>query len=207
MQPLLADSPLSSSFTEEESDVFFWHEGKLFRSSEAPARIKLTARQFEGSSFGMRADHPIRSTVIRIICHPVVGNCILLLILSNCIYMLFLPPGSHVSRLERMTHLDDVVDWSRASEAIEWFVMVTFTIELLLKLLAARPYAYLKDAWNWLDMAVVAPFWVLLAFPAAPSFASLQLARALRPLRTINSLPELRRIVEAFLRTPAGLSL
>ena len=82
--------------------------------------------------------------------------------------------------------------------------MGIFTAELLLKVVAhglvCHEGAYLHDPWNWLDLLVVLPFWVLLAFPGVPSLAPLQLARALRPLRSLQAFPGLRRVVVAFLK-------
>ena len=141
-------------------------------------------------------------------------------------------------------------------------------MQLLLKCLARglafQEGSYLSDPWNWLDVAVVAPFWILLALPNIPSFASLQvraerlwhsllthlahlafrhtphgahssrcsllrlthpidstadalsthrllplipqLARALRPLRTLRNFPVLRRTVVAFLKAGPALT-
>lgn len=79
-------------------------------------------------------------------------------------------------------------------------VLVAFIIEALIKMVALspRPQNYFKSGWNCFDFALI----VLSLLPIAAEFALLgRVLRLLRVLRLINSLPELRLIVETLVRS------
>jgi hypothetical protein len=200
----LAHAPMLQGDLEDEdaewaATTFYWYEGALYPAHSADTAIQDRGKPFCSTSFGMPADHPIRTACIGFVCNARVNNFILVVIMSNCVWMLF-----EASPLEPGTPA------AARSAAVEWLCMGIFSIELVTKVVAhgllLHDTAYLHDAWNWLDVAVVVPFWVFIFIPDSPSFASLQLARALRPLRSIRSFPELRRTVVAFLKAGPALS-
>lgn len=89
-------------------------------------------------------------------------------------------------------------------------VLFIFTGEFAIKVAASGLYsqerAYLRSAWNLLDLVVIAPLWISTIFQIGPSLAALRVLRSLRPLRTIRQFPEVRRTIEAFLKAGAALS-
>ena len=97
----------------------------------------------------------------------------------------------------------------------EFVFTAIFTVELVLKVLAFGLIAndlpdkkpYLKDSWNWLDLAVV-----LFALLANVNVLSSQITkvfrlfRVLRPLKTVKSLPTVAAIVTGMLNSMNNLS-
>ena len=112
----------------------------------------------------------------------------LLAVSSNCIFLaLEGPPGSAPS----------------SSDTADLVFTLIFTVELVIKVLAMGfvidPYSYIRSAWNQLDLLVVVASWLPLLFPALDNFTAMRAFRALRPLRTINRMPGLRRQVDTLL--------
>ena len=180
-------------------DGVLWKLSKLSSSSLADEDAPPPEAIFRGTTCGMRPSHRLRACCIHITSASTFKGFILLVITANCFFMLWAPVSPQVGSAE-----------ARRSDMVEWASMSIFTLELVLKVIARglvfHEGAYLRDGWNWLDVAVVAPFWLLLAWPDMPSFASLQLARALRPLRTLHNFPVLRRTIVAFLKAGPALS-
>lgn len=81
---------------------------------------------------------------------------------------------------------------------VDRLCLTIFVVELALKLAAYRGLFW-QSGWNWFDLAVVA---VALA-PGAGPWAVL---RALRVLRLLTVIPQLRRVVAAFLHAIPGLT-
>ncbi len=80
--------------------------------------------------------------------------------------------------------------------------VVIFTIEFVMKVVAKGMFgsrgSYFSDYWNWLDaIIVVAGICTLLS--STQNISAIRSFRMLRPLRTINKLPSLRRLVNAIL--------
>lgn len=85
----------------------------------------------------------------------------------------------------------------RALHAIDRLILVLFTIELVLRFLAARPKsAFFKDRWHWFDMVVVAAGYI----PGSQFLSVVRIFRVLRVLRAITVLPNLQKLVGALLR-------
>ena len=89
---------------------------------------------------------------------------------------------------------------------------VVFTIEFLLKIISMgfiiHKNSYLRDAWNWLDFLVVMiGLSELVPIDAIKqlSWTGFRTLRVLRPLRSINAFPSLRRFVQALLRSLPSL--
>ena len=196
-----------------EDDALLRADSVLFYLADDGAVVRLAGSQgldmdaqrddslelYAGTACGMPPNARLRAHAIRLTSSGGFKNLILGVIMLNCLYMLFEPIDPQPGSAE-----------ARRSGAVEWLSMSIFSAELLLKVVArglvCHEGAYLMDPWNWLDVMVVAPFWITLALPNVPSFASVQLARALRPLRTLRSFPVLRRTVVAFLKALPALS-
>lgn len=76
-----------------------------------------------------------------------------------------------------------------------------FVVELVLKLLAYR-WHFWRNGWNWFDFLVVAVALV----PNAGPWAVLRSLRILRVLRLLTVVPQLRKVVAAFVHSIPGLS-
>lgn len=197
-EPLLGDTSTSKD-TGASDGVFYFLDGRIISPARADERAKADGRVFESGCCWPAVDNPLRACCIHGICNKQLDTVILLIISFNSIYMLFEPtilePGS-TQELRAMV--------------VEWSCMSFFTVELLMRIVAqglvGRPTSFVKDPWNLLDFAVVAPFWVKVAFPDAPAMGAMRLLRAFRPLRAIKQAPALRRTVVAFLNSIPALS-
>ena len=88
-------------------------------------------------------------------------------------------------------------DWMHLGN---WVALGIFIVEALLKMLAQAPRIdrYFRDGWNVFDFSVI----VFALIPATGGFAmAARLARLLRALRLISTIPELRLIVAALVRS------
>ena len=84
--------------------------------------------------------------------------------------------------------------------AIDRIILGVFVVEILLKLAAKapRPQRYFCDPWNVFDFVIV----VVCLLPMHAEFAAvLRLARVLRVLRLVTSLPKLQLLVGALLKS------
>ena len=84
---------------------------------------------------------------------------------------------------------------------IDDFVIVCFTIEIALKIIAhgKKPWRYFSDPWNIFDFVIVAI--CLIPFRDTHYFAVLRILRVLRIFRMINILPKLKLIISALLKS------
>lgn len=84
-----------------------------------------------------------------------------------------------------------------------------FTVELILKVIALgcnRSTGYLSSGWNRLDAVIVGLGYLeLVVGDAADGFSVLRCCRCLRPLRTINKLPQLKVIINTLLASAPQL--
>lgn len=91
--------------------------------------------------------------------------------------------------------------WGGVLVTIDRLCLAVFVAELALKFAAYRGLFW-RSGWNWFDFAVVA---VALA-PGAGPWAVLRALRVLRVLRLLTVIPQLRRVVAAFLHAIPGLA-
>ena len=87
---------------------------------------------------------------------------------------------------------------------LDLLVVGIFMMEIVLKLAAHshRPMDYFRDGWNVFDCVIVA----LCLLPVAGPFAAvLRLARVLRLLRLVSSLPKLQLLVGALLKSLSSM--
>ena len=84
--------------------------------------------------------------------------------------------------------------------ALDLLILGIFVVEALLKMAAhgRRPWRYFADGWNVFDFLII----VLCVLPVGGPFAAvLRLARALRLLRLVSTLPKLQLLVGALLKS------
>jgi hypothetical protein len=87
----------------------------------------------------------------------------------------------------------------QALQACDMVFLAGFTLEALIRMLAlgvvAAPNTYLRNGWNCLDVLLIATGY--LSFASNVNLTAVRAARALRPLRTITLVPQLRALVGA----------
>ncbi len=110
------------------------------------------------------------------------------------------------------------VNMAVGSIAAEWFFLIVFLIEMILKMVAfgvlpgppAWYGSYFTDGWNVLDFIIVVAALVGAPFPAvvngqlgiasaAMNIGFLRVIRVLRPLRTLSMIPAMRNMVNTLL--------
>lgn len=91
-------------------------------------------------------------------------------------------------------------------EKAEYFFIVVFTLESILKIMAygfvAHPGAYLRSAWNMLDFFIVVIGFVSLIFEKYINVdvKALRAFRVLRPLRLVTGVPSLQVVLASILK-------
>jgi hypothetical protein len=114
---------------------------------------------------------------------------ILICILANCIFLA----------------IDDPTEEETADQAIaELVFLIIFTIEMIVKVIALgfalEKNSYLRDPWNILDFIVVIVGWIG-TFADSGNISAIRTIRILRPLRTINSIPEMKVLVNSIIKS------
>jgi len=98
------------------------------------------------------------------------------------------------------TYADIRTAYGDLLKVLDHAVLYLFTLELLLRFLAAG-FPFFKSGWNWFDIIVVGVGFV----PGEEFITVVRLFRILRVLRALTVLPDLQRIVSAFLRSLPSL--
>lgn len=83
---------------------------------------------------------------------------------------------------------------------VDKLCLVVFLLELGIKLTAYR-WAFFRNGWNWFDFLVIGVALV----PGSGPWAVLRSLRVLRVLRLLTVVPQLRKVVAAFLHAIPGL--
>ena len=144
--------------------------------------------------------------------NPVFDVLIIIAIIINSI-LLSMSDYNHVTDSNELSEVRSPINAIIIKS--EFVFTAIFTVELVLKVLAFGLIAndlpdkkpYLKDSWNWLDLAVV-----LFALLANVNVLSSQITkvfrlfRVLRPLKTVKSLPTVAAIVTGMLNSMNNLS-
>ncbi|MDQ8204290.1 ion transporter [Pelagicoccus sp. SDUM812003] len=91
--------------------------------------------------------------------------------------------------------------WGVWLKFIDKALLAVFTIEIALKLLAYRQ-VFFRSGWNLFDFLVVAVAFV----PGAGPWSVLRTLRVFRVLRLLTAVPQLKRVVAAFIHAIPGLS-
>jgi len=142
----------------------------------------------------LRASSGFRKTMIKLHNSNAFSGFTIFLILSNCMFMCL---GSPLD-------LDENSSTNSLLELTEWIYTFLFTAEMLVHIFALGFFmdegTYLRDAWNWLDFVVVVISWVSI-LGIGGNLSALRTFRVLRPLRTLNAIPELKIIVTSLLKS------
>jgi hypothetical protein len=113
----------------------------------------------------------------------------LLVIISNCVFLA----------------LDKEVDLvTNNNDLIDLIYVVLYSIECVMKIIAQgfvmKKHSYLRDHWNILDFTVVGLGW-LSRFVKSGDISSIKIIRLLRPLMTINQIPNMSSLVSTILNS------
>ncbi|XP_068729717.1 sodium channel protein 1 brain-like [Montipora capricornis] len=130
---------------------------------------------------------PVRRFAISVVTNRYFESFVILTILANCVFLVI----------------------ECAPEEAEYVFCGIYTLEMCLKILSRgfifHAYAYLRDAWNWLDFLVVVLGYVTVA-PNIANLTGIRTVRVLRALRTFSALKGLRAMVNTLLRSLKLLS-
>ena len=89
-------------------------------------------------------------------------------------------------------------------EVIDLVFLIIYTMEMILKIIAMgfvmREHSYLRDSWNKLDFFVVLMGWIS-QFLNSGDISAIKVIRILRPLRTINQIPNMSSLVATILNS------
>jgi hypothetical protein len=92
-----------------------------------------------------------------------------------------------------------------------WVFGVVFIVELVIKMIAMGPLfgenTYFKDAWCWLDFVCVLAYIVGQLGLNMGGLMGIKALRLLRPLKSVNKFPALKKIVVAFMAAFDGLGV
>lgn len=95
--------------------------------------------------------------------------------------------------------------YSHILGAIDTIILVIFTVEVVVKILAEgnKPWRYFTDTWNIFDFLIVAVCYLAFVMPTidAGFIAVLRLARILRVFKLVTALPKLQMLVGALLKS------
>ncbi|XP_068681874.1 sodium channel protein 1 brain-like isoform X2 [Montipora foliosa] len=129
----------------------------------------------------------IRRFVLFLITHQYFELLILLTILTNCVFLAM----------------------SNPPEEAEYVFAAIYTAEMFLKIIgrgfALHKYAYLRNAWNWLDFLVVILGYITM-LPGVENLSGIRTFRVLRALRTISAVKGLKAMVNTLLKSIRMLS-
>ena len=102
-------------------------------------------------------------------------------------------------------------EWTPTQEKIDLGFSIVFIFECFVKIVAMgfvfHKYSYLREAWNCLDffIVLVSIIGMLPIKGGASSLKILRTFRILRPLRSINKLPEVKKQINSVLKSIPGL--
>lgn len=103
------------------------------------------------------------------------------------------------------TYGDRVAEWHDLIHNLDMIILWIFTIEAILKIIAEgnRPLNYFKDPWNIFDFLIVVVCWAAHFMPGVDAgyVAVFRLARVLRVLRLVSTMPQLKLLVDAMLKS------
>ncbi len=103
------------------------------------------------------------------------------------------------------TYGDKVKAWMPLLHGLDYFILLLFTVEAVVKIAAegSKPLNYFKDPWNIFDFLIVVVCWMSIFLPNinAGFVAVFRLARILRVLRLVTALPQLKMLVDAMLKS------
>ena len=120
-------------------------------------------------------------------------NFIVLMILINSAFMGVYDYDDRTNQLPN----------NKVIEMANYIFSKIFTVEAILKIMAMgfcmHKNSYLRDPWNWLDFLVVLTAVVEDLKFSFVNVNSLKILRVLRPLRSINAFPSMKRLISSLL--------
>jgi len=163
------------------------------KTADGLRTVLVYGRKFEvceKSLFIFSIDRAIRQQVLLLVCWVWFDRIILLLIALNSIGLA-------------------IVDWRESADVgfngfynnvLDVWLTIFFTLEAMLKVIAWGFFwdrnSYLRDVWNWLDFVVVLTAWAsFVPGGAADGLGFFRVFRALRPLRSLNAVPQMKVLV------------
>lgn len=154
-----------------------------------------SGKQYRGVACCLAPHDPWRLRLIFTVEHPIYQAVTLAAIIANCTLMAFQGPPGTPDALFDTAHF----------YIVEVMFTLFFTAEMAMQVLAmgfvGHPHAYLADAWNHLDFAIVVVSWLTVLFPNVDNLTAARALRALRPLRTIKRLPKLKKQVDTIVES------
>lgn len=127
--------------------------------------------------------------------HKLFEGFIILVILMNCVMLAFDDPTT-TTEPEFQTNLNT-------------FFMAVFTVEMCLKFVAfgvaLHKGSYFRSGWNVLDFVIVVLSFMQL-IPGFGNFTAFRTMRVLRPLRSMNAVPQLKTIASCLVHSVKGLA-
>ena len=93
-----------------------------------------------------------------------------------------------------------VASFGEFLHAVDFLILLVFTVELLIKFYAYR-LSFFRSGWNIFDLLIVGIAWV----PASGSLAVLRTLRILRVLRLLSVVPQMRRVISAIGHSIPGM--
>ena len=141
----------------------------------------LSEQHFDNVSlFIFKSDNPFRLKLQYIVSLKLFSAAIIVLIILNSVFLIF----ETIPKLERLGKISDYI------------FTILFTIEFLMKIIVygfvLDDNSYLRDPWNWLDFIVIITG-LMSFFPTInANLFSLRTFRLLRPLKSINKLPNMK---------------
>ncbi len=119
---------------------------------------------------------------------PKVVAFIIILILINAVTLGLETSPTAVAKYGGLLHVIDLT------------ILIVFTVELVLKLIAYR-LNFFRSGWNLFDLAIVIIAWM----PSSGPFAILRALRILRVLRLLSVVPQMRRVIAAIGHSIPGM--
>jgi hypothetical protein len=204
----------------KEDDLLSWDE-LIFELSEQRAVLELRVGEEQlghsllgyvtsglprtystnggASLFLFGPDNFFRVMCYRTVRHPVFETAVMVVVILSSLALVLDNPRDNNEELA------DVL------EAFNYIFAIAFGVEMLMKIIAfgliARPGAYLRSGWNWLDAIVtivsIASLSTTGSIAALRAFRTL---RALRPLRAINRNRGLKTIFVTLLQSMKGIA-
>lgn len=95
--------------------------------------------------------------------------------------------------------------WGPVLRGVDRSVLILFSVEMFLRLLAAAPVsAFFRDHWNWFDCAIIGAGFL----PGSEFLTVFRLLRILRIMRTVRVMPGLKKVANSvFDSLPAAANM
>jgi hypothetical protein len=142
------------------------------------------------SLFCLKVSSTFRRALVKLIHKPAFDTAILIVILCNAMSLALDDP------LEDKNHPSQM---ARTLAILELIFNIIFTAEMMLKIGALgfilNKFTYLRSPWNLLDFFIVITGWIPYTGLVSGNSTGMRAFRLLRPLRTINRFPGLRKLV------------